>query len=91
MMSWWLILAVIFYPITALPSHVPWVIGLAKYSALASGFVVALVLWLYALPRDFAWTLPIEVTPRFALPLTAYVAGLAVAAILMHWATEKRA
>jgi hypothetical protein len=91
MMSRWLILAVIFYPITALPSHVPWVIGLAKYSALASGLIVALVLWLYALPRDLAWTFPIDIAPRFALPLTGYLAGLAVSVILMHWATEKGA
>lgn len=89
-MSRWLILAVICYPITALPSHFPWVIGLAKYSALASGLIVALVLWLYALPRDLAWTFPIEVAPRFAVPLTAYLAGLIVAMVLMHWATEKR-
>jgi hypothetical protein len=86
MNRWW-ILVVILYPISTF--RVYW--SPKHFSALASGFIVALVLWLYALPRDFAWTFPIEVAPRSALPLTAYLAGLAVAAILMHWATEKRA
>jgi hypothetical protein len=49
-------------------------------------------LWLYALPPDLSWTFAsIEVGPRFAVPLTAYLIGLPIAAILMIWAGEKRA
>jgi hypothetical protein len=62
------------------------------FNALVSGLIVAVILWLYALPPDLSWTFAsIEVGPRFAVPLTAYLIGLPIAAILMIWAGEKRA
>jgi hypothetical protein len=74
-------------------SLTPFSTRLDRISALVSGFIIFLVLWLYALPRDLAWRLgPLEWESRFVLPLSAYLAGLAVAAILMVWIgpTERR-
>ncbi len=90
MNGWWILVA-IFYPITTF--GFPWVNiewPTKQFTALFVALVVALVLWLEALPRDLAWTFPIDIAPRFAVPLTAYLAGLVVAMVLMHWATEKR-
>lgn len=86
----WLILAVIFYPFVALA---PPLLGvrLDRYGALASGLIVFLVLWLYALPRDLEWSLgPVAWASRFVVPLTAYLGGLAVAALLMSWTRRER-
>lgn len=57
---------------------------LDRFNALASGFVVFLILWLYVLPRGLTWRMGSFVwESRFVLPLTAYLCGLAVAATLM--------
>ena len=80
----WIALAVAFYPLTATRYLFS---RLDRFSALASGLIVFLVLWLYVLPRDLAWRVgPLAWESRFVLPLTAYLCGLAVAAILMWWA-----
>lgn len=84
----WLWLAVIFYPVTmilALPSGGGFS-RLDRFSAMASGFINFLVLWLGVLPRDLTW---LSIEPRFAVPLTAYLAGLGVAALLMSWTNER--
>jgi hypothetical protein len=84
----WLTIAVIFYPIAASPYLFT---RRDRFSALASGLIVFLILWLYALPRDLAWSIgPLAWESRFVLPLTAYLSGLAVAALLMSW-TKKQA
>ena len=92
----WLWLAVIFYPLTpafliylasVAPFYDPLPRRLDQFSAIASGFIIFLVLWLGVLPRDLTWP---SIEPRFAVPLTAYLAGLAVAALLMSW-TKARA
>jgi len=84
----WLVIAVIFYPVAASPYLFT---RLDRFSALASGLIVFLILWLYALPRDLALDLgPLQWHSRFVLPFTAYLCGLAVAALLMSW-TSKRA
>lgn len=86
-MNPWLVIAVIFYPVAASPYFFT---RLDRFSALASGLIVFIVLWLYALPRELAWRLgPIDWESRFVLPLTAYLAGLLVAGVLMSW-TSKR-
>jgi hypothetical protein len=95
-MNLWLVIMVLLYPITSLaPAIVPeaailiwgWPPRLAQVSALASGLIIFLVLWLYALPRDLVWELgPLAWQSRFVLPLTAYLCGLVVAAVLMWWA-----
>jgi hypothetical protein len=84
----WLIASVLFYPLTLAVSF--WLLFYAnrrdQLSALASGLIVFLILWLYALPRDLVWDFgPIAWESRFVLPLTAYLCGLAVAALLMSW------
>ena len=89
-MSGWTILSVIFYPVAAL-----WFTGFTsrpdRYSALASGVIVFLILWLYALPSELAWSIgPLTWDSRFVLPVTAYLCGLAVAAILMSWTVRNR-
>jgi hypothetical protein len=77
----WLTVAVVFYPITASPYLF---VRRDRFSALASGLVIFLILWLYVLPRDLAWSIgPVVWQSRFAWPLTAYLGGLAVAAVLM--------
>lgn len=79
----WLWLIVIFYPIAIFFSLNTGLFSrLDRFSALASGFIIFLVLWLGVLPRDLTW---LSIEPRFAVPLTAYLAGLAVAALLMSW------
>jgi len=85
-MWWWL--AVLFYPVAAFFALAWFAIPgrLDRFSALASGFIVFLVLWLGALPRELAWRLgDFYLEPRFAMPLTAYLIGLAIAAVLMSW------
>jgi hypothetical protein len=85
MREWWTVLAVILYPI-ALAGVGYFVWRLDRLSALASGLITFLFLWLYALPRDLAWTFgPIAWESRFAMPLTAYLCGLVVTAVLMSW------
>jgi hypothetical protein len=85
----WLILGVVFYPITASP-YLFW--RTDRFSALISGCIVALVLWLYALPRDLVWSYGSTeiLSSRFALPLTAYLCGLIVASILMSFTAARR-
>jgi len=84
----WLWLAVLLYP-AALALY--GLIGrLDRFSALTSGLIVFLLLWLAFLPRDLTWPAPLTIEPRFAVPLTAYLAGLAVAALLMSWTVRKR-
>ena len=91
----WLVLGVILYPLMAVvgPVWFSTLVGrLDRFSALASGLIAFLVLWLYALPRDLAWDVgPIAWESRFVLPLTAYLCGLAVAAVLMSWTTKRPA
>jgi hypothetical protein len=86
-MNGWLILAVIFYPIrTGVAPFALTFFRIDQFSAAASGLIMFLILWLYALPRDLAWDFgPIVWQSRFALPLTAYLCGLAVAGVLMSW------
>jgi hypothetical protein len=90
----WLVISVILYPITSLLFLVTpelailfaWPRSLSRYGALASGMIVCLILWLYALPRDLAWDIgPIAWESRFVLPLSAYLCGLSVVAMLMSW------
>lgn len=85
----WLGLAVLFYPVSAWPVLALWT-RLDRFSAVVSGLIVFLLLWLAFLPRDLAWPAPLALEPRFAVPLTAYLAGLAVAARLMSWTVRKR-
>jgi hypothetical protein len=85
MRGWGTVLLVILYPI-ALAAVGYFVWQLDRFSALASGLITFLILWLYALPRDLAWNFgPIAWDSRFVLPLTAYLCGLVVAAVLMSW------
>lgn len=80
-MNGWLILAVIFYPIAASPYFTH---RTDRFIAFAIALIVFLVLWLGVLPRDLAWNLgPVVWQSRFVLPLTAYLCGLAVAAVLV--------
>lgn len=79
----WVIIAVLLYPVLTTPYLFA---RLDRFNALASGFVVFLILWLYVLPRHLAWRLGVWVwESRFVLPLTAYLGGLAVAATLMSF------
>lgn len=84
----WLILAVVFYPLFFLDYLLATVVGRSdRLSALVSGLIVFLVLWLYALPRDLAWRFGSVVwESRLVLPASAYLIGLAVAGLLMWFA-----
>ncbi len=92
MERFWTITSVALCPITScFFVFLPW-LSRARFSALASGLIVFLILWLYALPRDLALnTGPVAIESRFAVPLAAYAVGLAVAAILTSWAVRKPA
>ncbi len=96
-MSVWFIITVLLYPLTTFASFAPTLLlpwghwDLSRFSALASGLIVFLILWLYALPRDLQWSIgSIGWESRFVLPLTAYLAGLVVASVLLSW-TKKPA
>lgn len=91
-MKLWLILAVIFYPAAMFISYWTPFTRIDRLSALASGLIVFMVLWLYLLPRNLAIEVgPIAWHSRFVLPLTAYLCGLVVAAVLMSWTKERPA
>jgi hypothetical protein len=88
----WLVIAIVFYPLTAglyASLYVLLAPRLDQFSALSSGVIVFLVLWLYALPREMEWRLgPLVWDSRFVLPLSAYLCGLVVASILMWFTTS---
>jgi|CXWL01.1.fsa_nt_gi hypothetical protein len=91
MRGWYAILAIILYPLAIVWPELFFMQRLDRVSALASGLIVFLILWLYALPRDLALSIGGgEVGPRFAVPLVAYLIGLATAAALFSLTRPER-